>query len=462
MQLIRDEEATHIADVAHEEGQIIGQIAQYRAQGFRFYYFVPDFSSDEGLWRDVVRAYLRAYSADDPTALVLLTEEDGADAQIGEIGTLLAALGTDAPLVLACAYADTILSNALQQGDVLLTTKEEISTLCAALAGVVGAKVVYARDWQPNVKDYDISVCVATYRPDEQKLFTTLTSVIRQQGCSLEILVGDDGSENFDALRVEWWLLQQGFKDYQIQSSTENRGTVRNYMELFLRARGRYVKAISPGDYLYSDHVLADMMHFMEEHGYRTAFGRSCHYYEHDGKYMIVDRMNPFQLHPYKEQNAAAIKEAYLVCQDYIVGAAFMEERHLMTSYLRDMVGAVIYTEDGAHIAMIADDICPGFWDHNFVWYECDSGISSGGSTVWRGRITRDNHAILRGIAKKHREWQDTVAWHIGVRAEDSPYSKIVQDYYGAVERFRAEHSYLVDVDLSELEKLVHQEVSFA
>ena len=455
-------EAADMYNVNSENNDAVRQIRACRAQGFRLYYFVPDFASDEGLWRNVIRAYLRAYSANDKTAFILLLEESDAAAQLGEIGALLAALGTDAPLVLACAYADTILSNALQQGDVLLTTKEEISVRCAAFAGAVGAEIQYAGDWQPNAKDYDVSVCVATYRPDEEKLFTTLTSVICQQGCSLEILVGDDGSENFDALRVERWFLQQGFKDYQIQCSPENRGTVRNYMDLFLRARGRYVKAISPGDYLYSDHVLADMMHFMEEHGYRTAFGRSCHYYEHDGKYMIVDRMNPFQLAPYKEQNAAAIKEAYLVCQDYIVGAAFMEERHLMTSYLRDMVGAVIYTEDGAHIAMIADDICPGFWDHNFVWYECDSGISSGGSTVWCGRITRDNYAILRGIAKKHREWQDTVAWHIGGRAEDSPYSKIVRDYYGAVERFRAEYSYLVDVDLSELEKLVHQEVSFA
>ena len=133
-----------------------------------------------------------------------------------------------------------------------------------------------------------------------------------------------------------------------------------------------------------------------------------------------------------------------------------------MTSYLRDMVGAVIYAEDGAHIAMIADDICPGFWDRNFVWYECDSGISSGGSRVWQARITCDNHAILRMIAERHMAWQDASKWHIGGRAADSPYSKIVQDYYAKVERFRAEHSYLVNVDPRELEKLVHREVSFA
>ena len=44
---------------------------------------------------------------------------------------------------------------------------------------------------------YDISVYVLIYRPDYEKLFITLTSVILQKGCRYEIILADDGSEDF-------------------------------------------------------------------------------------------------------------------------------------------------------------------------------------------------------------------------------------------------------------------------
>ena len=43
----------------------------------------------------------------------------------------------------------------------------------------------------------DISVCVLTYRPNYEKLFITLTSIIRQQSCSYEIIIADDGTPDF-------------------------------------------------------------------------------------------------------------------------------------------------------------------------------------------------------------------------------------------------------------------------
>ena len=38
---------------------------------------------------------------------------------------------------------------------------------------------------------YDVSVCVLTYHPDYERLFITLTSVIRQKGCTCEIIIAD-------------------------------------------------------------------------------------------------------------------------------------------------------------------------------------------------------------------------------------------------------------------------------
>ncbi len=457
---MREQEAAHSGSQTEEA---VRRIAELRSQGCRLYYFVPDFTSDEGLWRSVFRLYLRAYSSEDQTALILMLPEGDASAELGEMLELLAALGEDAPLVLAHLYSDAFFYAALRQEDCLIAAADELSSHCARIAVGIGASVVNAAGWMPSQKTYDISICIATYYSDYEKLFLTLTSVLRQQGCTFEILIGDDGTENFDAKRIELWLLQHRFKDYIILCSPENQGTVQNGMNMFLRAHGRYVKGISPGDFLYSGCVLADMMHFMEENDYRIAFGRSCYYQRADGRYRIVDRMNPELLRPHKERDVPAVKQAYLVCQDYAVGASFMEERNLMTAYTGEMVGRVIYTEDTAHAIMIADDIPLGFWNHNFVWYECDSGISSGLSKEWMQRLAIDNRATLSIIAERHPELRALCAWHMGGRMDrESPYMKIVVDHFTEAERIAERESYLQNVDPNELKKIVCADVSFA
>lgn len=456
---MREREAAHSGSQTEEA---VRRIAELRAQGCRLYYFVPDFTSDEGLWRDVFHSYLRAYSAADQAALILMLPEADASAELGEMLELLAALGEDAPLVLAHTYSDDFFAAAVRQEDCLIVTADELSSHCAVIAAGMGVSVVYAADWMPYQKTCDVSICVATYYPDEEMLFATLTSIVQQQGCSFEILVGDDGSEHFDVKGVELWFLQHRFKDYTILHSAENRGTVLNCMNMYIHACGHYIKTLSPGDFFYSDHTLAEMMQFMKQNCYQFAFGRSCNYRKENGQYIIVDRMNPHHLRPYQEGTVSAIKEAYLVCQDYAVGAAFLVERELMISYTRDIVGHVIYMEDGVHIMMVADDISLGFWDHNFIWYECETGISGGPSQEWIERLGRDHCTVLMMIAQRHPELRELCTWHVGGRKpSDVPYMKIMEEYYAEMRRVRETTSYLQSVDPNELKKLVHADVSF-
>ena len=457
---MREQEAAHSGSQREEA---VRRIVELRSQGCRLYYFVPDFTSDEGLWRSVFRSYLRAYSAADQTALILMLPEGDAFAELGEMLELLAALGEDAPLVLAHLYSDAFFYAALRQEDCLIAAADELSSHCARIAAGMGASVVHAADWMTIQKTYDISVCVATYHPDDEMLFATLTSIVQQRGCSFEILVGDDGSEHFDAKRVELWFLQHRFKNYTIFHSAENQGTVRNYMNMYIHAGGHYIKNLSPGDFLYGDHVLADMMQFMKKNGYQFAFGRSCNYRKENNRYVIVDRMNPHYLRPYQEGTFSAVKEAYLVCQDYAVGAAFLVERELMISYTRDIVGHVTYMEDCVHIMMVADDIPLGFWDHNFIWYECETGISGGPSQEWIERLGRDHCTVLMMTAQRHPELRELCTWHVGGRKpSDLPYMKIMEAYYAEMGRARERVSYLQNVDSNELKKLVYGEGSFA
>jgi len=167
--------------------------------------------------------------------------------------------------------------------------------------------------------------------------------------------------------------------------------------------------------------------------------------------------MQPFQLKSYKERDYDAVKQAYLVCQDYVVGAAFMGERGLVTAYTELIYGRVVYAEDSAYVIMAADDIRFGFWDHNLIWYECGTGISGGKSEQWKARLWHDNLATLAIIAERHTELRDLCHWHAEGRPSNSPYAEIVTSYYAEVDRILETETYLQDVGIKTA--YIHSEI---
>ena len=237
----------------------------------------------------------------------------------------------------------------------------------------------------------------------------------------------------------------------------------------FSHARGKYIKNISPGDYLYSDHVLADMFRFMEESGYPAAFGRACYYREESGHYHILDEMHPRNLEPYERNDFAAARRAHLLCQDYPIGAAFMTRRKLLMQYTKPLLGKAVHLEDRAYTLMIADGIDIGFWNHNLIWYEYGSGISTSTDERRQAQVIRDNQACFALIAEKHPELSSWCKWHI-FNEEDMEdawldYYEEVKDYYRKIDASVAEAKrrgrwmYLQDVEPKGLERIVQAQV---
>ena len=314
-----------------------------------------------------------------------------------------------------------------------------------------------------------MSVCILTYRSDFLKLERTLASVVEQKGCSFEIVIADDGSEDFPRKAIEDDLASKGFTAYKILQAPKNQGVVHNVYRAFSHARGKYIKNISPGDYLYSDHVLADMFRFMEESGYPAAFGRACYYREEGGHYHILDEMHPRNLKPYERNDFAAARRAHLLCQDYPIGAAFMTRRKLLMQYTKPLLGKAVHLEDRAYTLMIADGIDIGFWNHNLIWYEYGSGISTSTDERRQAQVIKDNQACFALIAEKHPELSSWCKWHI-FNEEDMEdawldYYEEVKDYYQKVDASVAEAKragrwmYLQDVEPKALERIVQAQV---
>lgn len=239
--------------------------------------------------------------------------------------------------------------------------------------------------------NYDFSVIVASYHPDREKLFATLRSVLLQRNVSFEIIVADDGSPDFYEADIRAML--EGVADYQIVAHAENQGTVKNLLDAVTVARGKYIKPISPGDYLYDGDTLAQAKAFMDDHGACAAFGDMV-YYAWDGQLRLFDRKTPYDDAMYLPENrdfsCRRAAKHQMIYNEYISGAAVFLEKDTMLWGLRTISPAVRYAED----VMLQLFLLAGkriFKMPRFaVWYEFGSGISTNGSLGFSARLTQD------------------------------------------------------------------------
>ena len=303
--------------------------------------------------------------------------------------------------------------------------------------------------------DIDISVCVLTYHPDMAKLFATLESIVCQQGCSFEIIVADDGTQDFNRSVIEAYFAQRDFHTYTIVANPYNKGTVKNTASAFPVMRGRYIKAISPGDFLYDETALARMLRFVEDNQYRVAFG--CTYqYQKKGEqlYEVLGQLQPTNLESYRRRAFSEIKKEYLIAQDFPVGCAFFTEAQLLISYTEKILGKIVYGEDCVYNIMIADGVEFGFFDDHFTWYEKGSGVSW--QEEWQGKIMADRNMYYMIIAEDHLGLRDLCNWKIDpAHHEGELYESYINEYIKeALPRLHEENAkYMETVNQ---ERLVH------
>lgn len=101
-----------------------------------------------------------------------------------------------------------------------------------------------------------LSILIASYQSGE-KLYKTLESVYSQKYDSLEVIICDDGSDDFDErhlIRLE--------KKYptKLLRHLSNVGTVRNLNDGLLLCNGEWIMLLAADDALVNDNTVADVM----------------------------------------------------------------------------------------------------------------------------------------------------------------------------------------------------------
>ncbi len=224
----------------------------------------------------------------------------------------------------------------------------------------------------------ELSVILCSYNPRYNALISTVKSIIAQKKIIFELIILDDCSQTDYFKELCNYFKKASFTQYRLVKQEKNVGTVKSLMAGLKEAKGRYIKAISPGDFLYDELVLYEFVKFMNKNNAKIGFGDAIYYGNSNG-IKIYNRSMPKKLDIYLKEkyDYNAIKHRYFICGDWINGASYMHDRIMLIEYLSKIQNRIKYAEDFITCLMILDEIKIYYNPQKVVWYEYGTGIST-------------------------------------------------------------------------------------
>lgn len=258
---------------------------------------------------------------------------------------------------------------------------------------------------------YDISVVLVSYKPIYYKLLKTINSIITQKAIRLQLIICDDGSPNnfFDELKD--YFSSHSFEDYIFKGSDYNRGTCLNFYGGVQLAEGKYVKGISPGDFLYDENVLNNWFHFLETNNVDLSFGSAVFYgYDKccDDNPVLIQRHRESPAIPYiycLNHNSKVVKKIrkidWLINKDPVLGVQIICKTSLCLEYLKIILNRVVFAEDYSFRIMLLDDIDVVYFPHPVIYYEYGLGVSSD-PVKKKSLLTKDEFFFYESLKSHH------------------------------------------------------------
>lgn len=238
----------------------------------------------------------------------------------------------------------------------------------------------------------DISVVVTTYNQTQEALAFTLNSILRQNCDNFEIVIADDCSTDDPSDFVRQHFDANGFSNYKLVRAEYNIGTVRNMLHGLTVASGRIIKPLSPGDGLYDQSTLTNILSFCDENHVALGFGGIMSYLP-DGSIRPYNAPRSIELYQLEDQDASEILLNHVLKTDWIPGCCLFYARDLMIPYLDELANKarVRYCEDLACPLCAADGVRIGSLGKNVIWYEMGTGISTSGGNASVRRMYQDH-----------------------------------------------------------------------
>lgn len=288
----------------------------------------------------------------------------------------------------------------------------------------------------------DVTVIVASYNPKWEKLKSTIQSIVFQKNICLEVIVADDGSKNNYCERITELLEKEKVRNFTFLASEKNQGTVKNVLRAVEIAKGKYIRLISPGDYLYGEKSLSEWYSYMECNKYFVSFGKGIYYNDDKGQCEVLKmQTSPKNIFLYQgKRNERAIRKNYLQLDDMALGAAFLTEKDIFLKYLKLICEKVRLGEDFLYKLMVFDMIQLHYYPYPVVWYEVGHGIS--------------NSKIGKYDSQMLSDWKNTNRVMLTMHAKDN-FARKMQKYIQTNERIKNKYIWKIYKCMTSMDLLV-------
>lgn len=157
-----------------------------------------------------------------------------------------------------------------------------------------------------QIKESEVTVLLLTYNPNLNKLLTTLHSILLQKNVNIQIVISDDGSKESHMSEAEHYLKKQEFHNYRILLRKQNGGMVAGTYDALKLCKGKWLKMISPGDYLYGENSLRNWIDFMERNKLGVSYADAIYYRWHN------NRIKPVRVKNHPQHIGGVLQDTYI------------------------------------------------------------------------------------------------------------------------------------------------------
>ncbi len=125
-----------------------------------------------------------------------------------------------------------------------------------------------------------VTIIVLSYK-NIRGIYDSLKSIFMQDYPDIEIIISDDGSENFtrNESRIKNYIeshKKENITNVIINHLPENQGTVKNINSAIKLSTGEYIKLLAAEDMLACSEAISEYVEYAEKHDEFIIFGRLC------------------------------------------------------------------------------------------------------------------------------------------------------------------------------------------
>ena len=269
------------------------------------------------------------------------------------------------------------------------------------------------------------SIILLTYNVDMDEVKLTLKSILEQKFTDYEIVVSDDGSKENHFDEIVGYFKKYNFDRYIMVPHEENQGTVKNIISALEHCSGEYIRDFGPGDLFYDENSLGNLDRFLRKNPCDTCFGLIQGYQLEDGDFRKTEFCHPFDIQAYrKKNNRERLIKNLVLYGDNISGASFVNKRKQYLDYLKRISPYVKYEEDIFVVLAALEGKSIKLFDRYFIWYETDTGVSTGGNSRFTELLRQDVNNFFEMLFKEHPDNK-----YVKKRKKVAPFFKIKNLY---------------------------------